>query len=170
MAHLFARMFGSKNASEGRDDRNVIATASFLLTLPQSWVIDLSTQPTSARGPAGEVLEISSKAIQGTGSAEEEAQLRSEMTQLVARVLERAAAGPGLVTVQSLKRTENDGIVMHEMLSQTNQGAWFAQFGITGPATVLLLTLHTSLDATETIRAVRDAIVAIRWTGRGTPR
>jgi len=143
-----------------------IETDSFLLTLPDQWVPDLTTRPVSAKGPRGEVLRVSSTVIQGSGSADEAMRLRRDLEAAVVRAVQRTASDPSLVTVKPLATTTlSSGVTLHEAVSRTRDGkALVAQFALMGPPSVVLVTLDTpAAPASASIEAIRAAVAAIRW-------
>ena len=144
---------------------DVLETASFSMTLPAGWVKNLQTKPVSARGPSGELLQVSSAKLQGTGTSAEAQRIRAEMEQNVVRSIERAANDPQLRTVSPLRKSQSSsGATVHEMISQANDRTWFAQFGAVGPSTVLLVTLEAPAASQASIAAIRQSVSAIKWS------
>ncbi|MBK8073877.1 MAG: hypothetical protein IPK34_18440 [Ramlibacter sp.] len=144
---------------------DVLETASFAMTLPVGWVKNLQSKPVSARGPNGELLQVSSAKLQGSGATAEAQRIRAEMEQNVLRSIEHAANDPQLKTVTPLRKTQTpSGATVHELISQANDRTWFAQFGAIGPSTVLLVTLEAPATSQASIAAVRQAVSSIKWS------
>ncbi|SFU31910.1 hypothetical protein SAMN05216350_101294 [Polaromonas sp. YR568] len=144
---------------------DVLETASFAMTLPAGWVKNLQTKPVSARGPDGELLQLSSAKLQGGGTPAEAQKIRAEMEQNVLRSIERAASDPELKVVVPLRRTQGSpGVAVYELISQANDNSWFAQFAALGPSTVLLVTVEAPATAQTSIVAVRQSVLSIKWS------
>jgi hypothetical protein len=142
-----------------------IETSSFALTLPDRWTPDLTTQPISARGPAGELLQVSSSTLAGEGPAEETAGIMRQVEDAATRSMRKVEADPTLTTVTPIsKRPLPGGGTMHEMLSRTRDGqSLFAQFCATGPRTVVLVTVQLPAAAGRSVDAIRQSVLRLRW-------
>jgi len=153
-------MVGSVGAGE------TIETDSFALALPDRWIPDLRTKPISAKGPAGELLQVSSSSLSGQGSAEEGARIMRQVEEKAIKSMRLAEADPALLTVAALKRTTlPSGVTLHEMLPKSRDGkSLFAQFAVSGPRSLVLVTLELPASAAASVDAVRKGVVGIRWT------
>jgi hypothetical protein len=99
----------------------VLETGSFAMTLPAGWVKNLQSKPVSAQGPNGELLQVSSVKLQGSGAPSEAKRIRVEMEQNIVRAIERAANSPELKTVKAMRQTQiGSGVTMHEMVSEAS--------------------------------------------------
>lgn len=141
-----------------------IETSSFALTLPDRWTPDLTTRPVSARGPAGELLQVSSSTLSGE-AGEEAAGIMRQVEDAATRSMRKVEADPTLTTVTPLrKRPLPSGGTMHEMLSRTRDGqSLFAQFCATGPRTVVLVTVQLPAAAGRSVDAIRQSVLRLRW-------
>jgi len=142
-----------------------IETSSFALTLPDGWIQNLASKPVSARGPRGELLQISSSGVTGQPTPQESARILREIEEVAVRSMGRAAADPALVTVTPLKKTMlPSGATLHEMVSKSRDGrSLLAQFSATGPRALVLLTVELPASAASSIDAVRASVAAIQW-------
>jgi len=142
-----------------------IETPSFVLTLPSRWTASMYTKPVSAKGPAGELLQLSSTVLSGQGSADEAARVMRQVEEKAVKAMRLAESDPALVTVAPLKRTVlPSGVAVHEMLSRARDGkALFAQFAATGPRSVVLVSLDAPATAAASVGAIRESVVGIKW-------
>jgi len=142
-----------------------LQTDSFALTLPDRWVGNFRARPISAKGPAGELLQISPTSLSGQGSAEEVARILRQVEEKAVQTMRTAESNSALVTVTPLKkRTLPSGATLHEMLSKSRDGkSLFAQFAARGPRSLVFVTLELPASAGASVDAIRRAMVGIRW-------
>ena len=145
---------------------NVLETSTFEFTLPDGWERNLDTDPVSARGPYGELLQISSSRIRGPGGASRELQeIRKEVEAVGVRTLRLAESEPGLIVETPISRAMLDnGIVLNEVVYRANDSGWkIAQFSVIGPRTSILVSLRVPSEKKSSIGLIRGAITRIRW-------
>jgi len=142
-----------------------LETDTFTLTLPDRWTRDLTTTPVSARGPAGEFLQISSSTLKGEGTGAEATEVMRQVEDAATRSMRKVEADPTLTTVTPLrKRPLASGGTLHEMLSRTRDGsALFAQFCAAGPHTVVLVTVQLPATAARSVDVIRQSVLRLRW-------
>jgi hypothetical protein len=143
-----------------------LQTESFSLTFPDRWVGNFKTKPFSVKGPAGEILQLSSSSLSGLGSAEETAGVMRQVEDAAVKSMRQAESNPALVTVTPLKKTKlPSGATMHEMLSKSRDGkSLLAQFTAIGPRSVVLVTLESPAASASSVDAIRKSVAGMRWT------
>jgi hypothetical protein len=164
MRKLFTQLASLAALSTPAAGADVLETVSFAMTLPAGWVKNLQTKPVSARGPNGELLQVSSAKLQGSGSPAEAKKIRMEIEQNLLRSIELGASDPRLKTVEPLRKSTSSGVIMYEMISQAKDESWFAQFGAIGLNTVLLVTLEAPAKSETSVAAVRQSMSSIKWS------
>jgi hypothetical protein len=148
---------------------NVLETKTFVFTLPDGWVRDLHTDPVSARGPNGELLEISSSRISGPpGDSPELARIRANVEASGVRTLRLGESEPGLTVERPITRAVLiDDVVLNEVVYHARDTGWkIAQFSVTGPRTAVFISLRVPGGRVASIGAVRAAITRIQWVAQ----
>jgi len=147
---------------------NILETQTFVLTLPKGWVRDLDTNPVSARGPQGEMLQISSSRIRGSGDPNELAQIRQEMEDIGLKTLRLGESEPGLVVETAIARSEpSPGVVLNQVVYLVKETGWrIAQFSALGPRTSVLISVRIPKGNTRSLAEIRKAVQAIAWAPR----
>jgi hypothetical protein len=145
---------------------NILETSTFVFTLPESWERDLHSSPISARGPSGELLQISSARITGpSGKSRELDGIREELEAVGVRTLRLAETESGLAVEKPITRVVlPNGSILNEVTYRARDtGGESVQFSVLGPRTAVLVSLRVSSAQTETVAAVRAAILRIQW-------
>lgn len=144
---------------------NIIETQTFVLTLPAGWNRNLSTRPVSAVGPGGELLQISSSRLRGSGSETEAALIRTQMEEIGVKTLKLAESEPTFIVEKALARTQlTNGAVLNEVLYFAKDSGWYiAQFSMLGPRTSVLVSLRIPRDRRQSVDLVRESVTRIEW-------
>lgn len=145
---------------------NVLETQTFALTLPSGWRRDLGTDPVSARGPQGEMLQIASSRIAGPpGESSELADIRASIEAAGLRTLRLGEAEAELRVEKAVTRTVLlDGVVLHEVVYHARDTGWkIAQFFVLGPRVAVFVSLRVPGERVQSIEAVRGAVLGIKW-------
>ena len=150
----------------GAQAGETLETERFALVLPDRWTADRTTSPVSARGPGGELLQLSASSLTGEGSPEDAARIMRQVDEAATRSMRAAELDPTLITVTPLKsRRLAAGGTLHEMLSRTRDGqSLFAQFCATGPRTAVLVTVQLPTISARSVDAIRQSMIRLRWT------
>lgn len=143
----------------------LIATNSWEFTAPTGWVVDLTTMPVQAKGPAGELLQFSSYSIQPETQGAEAKTIRAEVEGNVVLAMQSAGEESPLNIIQPLKSTVlSNGVLFQEIASQSSNGKFLlTQFSMLGPHAAVLVTLDTDSSSSSSIEAVRSALLETKW-------
>jgi hypothetical protein len=142
----------------------VLETKSLRYTLPDGWVADLTSRSVSAKGPQGELLQVTVSSLAGQGT---------EARAFVRNVEERALAAMRAAERESGFRTTRplaserlpNGANFHQLVSTSSDGKKvLAQFLIVSPRAVVLATLDLPSAATSSIETVSHSLRRIEST------
>ena len=144
----------------------LIETKSFRCKLPQDWVADLKSRLVSAKGPRGELLQLTVSGLSGKGSAQEARSIVQNVEQRALAAALAAEKDGGFQTTKPLaSRQLPSGFNFHQMVSTSkDEKQWLAQFVVTGPRAVVLATLDLPAASASSIEAVAASLQNIQWT------
>jgi hypothetical protein len=163
LTHVLLLGFAMANSAFAED---AIETTSFTYVLPTGWKANLRSRPVSAKGPNGELLQLSVSSVTESGSPAEAEKVLRQVEANASKSMLEAAADSKLTTTMALKKSklENE-VTFHEIVSRTKDGAVvFAQYSATGPRSVLLATLEApASSASASAARVRESLTQIKW-------
>ena len=142
-----------------------VATNTFEFDLPDTWKIETLQNPASIRGPGGELLMINSAVISGGKTDEDQQAVKDALQQNAEDSMQNAANDERLQTTKPLtNHTTNEGRLFAEMHCQTtDKTAWFSEFSIAGPATLVFVTVEGNAGTESAIDVVSNAVKNITW-------
>jgi hypothetical protein len=143
----------------------LIETKSFRCTLPVDWVADLKSRLVAAKGPRGELLQLTVSGLSGKGSAQEARAIVQNVEQRALAAALAAEKDGGFQTTRPLtSRQLPSGFNFHQMVSTSkDEKQMLAQFVVTGPRAVVLATLDLSAASASSIEAVATSLQQIQW-------
>lgn len=138
-----------------------IETDSLSITLPQGWKPNLKSNPISAAGPSGELLQLTLKTAAGGENPSEAAQILSEAEQKVATIMQQITADQKYVTVTPFKgSTLVNGASFQEIVSQTKDGKQvLAQFSLRGSQSFFFATYEAAVSPQKSLPDIRQALI-----------
>jgi hypothetical protein len=123
----------------------------------------------SARGPNGELVQISSSRITGpAGASQEVSDIRANMEAIGVRTLRLAEGEANLKVEKPVTRTLlTNGAVLNEVVYHATDTGWkVAQFSILGPRTAVFISLRVPGTQVASVGAIRNAVTGIAWVAQ----
>lgn len=141
-----------------------IDTKDFRYVPPPGWTADLLVRPVTITGPAKEVLRMSSKSVAGPRTPEAAAALK-EIEATAVRSIQSLIRDEKMKLVRAPARRQlANGAGITELEGRSADGLRsFTGFVVTGPRSVLLVTLAASGNAAMAVTAARKSLEAIQW-------
>lgn len=142
-----------------------IETNSLRLTLPDGWATDLKSKPVSAKGPRGELLQLSVSSLSGQGSAQEARAIIQKVEERALAALQAGEKDSGFKVTSPLKAEKlPTGSNFHRSVATSGDGTkMLASFVSVGPRTVILATLDLPSAAAASIEAIAASLKSIQW-------
>jgi hypothetical protein len=162
--HLLGSIALGVSVLFGIAQAETIETDSLSISLPKNWKPHISSNPVSATGPNGELLQFSFKVVTGIRSAAEALFVLEEVERNAATAMLHGAADPDLETILPLsKRQLENGTVIQELISNTKDGKHtLAQFSVRGSRSLIFATYEASVNDKE-LRQIRNILENIKW-------
>lgn len=142
-----------------------IETNSLRLTLPDHWVTDPRSKPVSAKGPRGELLQLSVSSLSGQGSAQEARAIIQNVEQRALAALQASERDSGFEVTSPLKaeKLPNGSNFYRSVATSPDGTKMLASFVAAGPRAVILATLDLPSSAAASIEAIAASIKNIQW-------
>lgn len=141
----------------------VIETTSFRLALPTNWTV-VPTRPISAKGPAGEVLDIDENLMSGLSSTQEYVEMKRKVVKNAIETMHGLALAFGSNAATPARREIlPSGVLLHEMISTGKSKFDLAQFVLVSPMAVLHFTVTVPTGTRSSVDAIRAAIISGSW-------
>src|SRR5262245_46153819 len=144
----------------------VIETKSLRYTLPDGWVANLASRPISAKGPQGELLQVTVSSLSGQGSAPDARAIVRSVEERALAAVRAAEKESGFRTTKPLTSEQlPNGSSFHQLVSTSTDGKKvLAQFVVVSPRAVILATLDLPSVATSSVEAIGQSLRNIQWT------
>ncbi len=141
-----------------------VETETFRLALPEGWATGPKSPP-SAKGRNGELLQFSASSVASTRSAKEAEPILRRAEERALVVLSEIEHDGRFKTLQPLSAQPlPGGYTLHRIVSETKDGKQvLAQFVVTGPRTVLLVTLDALAQDAASVETIAAALRGIEW-------
>ena len=165
LRHALAAVLVSLASASAAAAGPSIATETFVLELPEGWITNLNAKPVEARGPGGEVLQLSTAKYSGSGRPDDVRAAVKDLERIALKVVRAVEEDAQFRTTQPLltKRMPT-GDVIHSIVSASRDGQMnFAQFVNVGPRAVVLVSLEVSNSTRSSIEVIRRAVEDTKW-------
>jgi hypothetical protein len=143
----------------------ILETRSIAITLPSGWTEQANTNPISATGPAGELLQLTVIGSSTQAGTSPSAASLAKAEDAAVAAMQAAASSQDLNILLPLTSVQlQSGVFMHEVVSRSKDGARvLLQMSLRGPNGVVLATMEGLASSGAQLAEVRKSLLAARW-------